>query len=450
MLALLDAVNRSEQKIDRWLGKAQPSAPTLPRDPFRFRGAAEQAQRITAHEWMLAGPAETGKTVAGLWRLDDELSKTRKAQASLVRKVAADIGPTVLATYRKVVERSGSGAIPFGGSKPEWYDYPNGARLYIGGMDRPGKTLSGERDFIYVNQAEELHVEDWETLTTRATGRGAVTKTPMIFGDCNPAAPGHWIINRPTLNVLYSRHEDNPTLYTGGELTEQGRRTMAVLDALTGIRHKRLRLGLWVSAEGVVYEEYDRSVHLIEPFPISKEWRRFRVVDFGYTNPFVCQWWAVDHDGNMYLYREWYMTQMLVEEHAAKIKELSEPAFFEATVCDHDAEDRATLEKHGIPTVPAAKSVSVGIQAVQSRLKSGRIFIMRGALVQADQRLLDAKKPVCTEQEIEGYMWHKGADGKPNKEEPVKVDDHGVDGLRYGVMYAESFGVPLRRSRRAA
>jgi hypothetical protein len=47
-------------------------------------------------------------------------------------------------------------------------------------------------------------------------------------------------------------------------------------------------------------------------------------------------------------------------------------------------------------------------------------------------------------------MWHKGADGKPNKEEPVKVDDHGVDGLRYGVMYAESFGVPLRRSRRAA
>jgi hypothetical protein len=194
------------------LGKAQPSAPTLPRDPFRFRGAAEQAQRITAHEWMLAGPAETGKTVAGLWRLDDELSKTRKAQASLVRKVAADIGPTVLATYRKVVERSGSGAIPFGGSKPEWYDYPNGARLYIGGMDRPGKTLSGERDFIYVNQAEELHVEDWETLTTRATGRGAVTKTPMIFGDCNPAAPGHWIINRPTLNVLYSRHEDNPTL----------------------------------------------------------------------------------------------------------------------------------------------------------------------------------------------------------------------------------------------
>jgi phage terminase large subunit len=200
----------------------------------------------------------------------------------------------------------------------------------------------------------------------------------------------------------------------------------------------------------VVYEEYDRSVHLIEPFAISKEWRRFRVVDFGYTNPFVCQWWAVDHDANMYLYREWYKTGMVVEDHAARIKQLSEPAFFEATVCDHDAEDRATLEKHGIPTVAAEKAVSVGIQAVQSRLKGKRLFIMRGALVDADQALLDAKRPTCTEQEIEGYMWHKGADGRPNKEEPVKVDDHGMDAMRYAVRHVDSFGSVMRRSRRAA
>jgi PBSX family phage terminase large subunit len=378
------------------------------------------------------------------------LRTTPKSQYSLIRKVAADIWPTVLRTYQRIVEMSGSGAMPYGGSKPEWYDYPNGARLFIGGLDRPGKVLSGERDGIYINQAEELSLDDYEVVTTRVTGRGAVTKHPMVFGDCNPGPPGHWIINRPTLNVLYSRHEDNPTLYTGGELTEQGRRTMAILDALTGIRHKRLRLGLWVSAEGVVYEEYDRSVHLIEPFPISHEWRRFRVVDFGYTNPFVCQWWAVDHDGNMYLYREWYKTGMVVEDHAARIKQLSEPAFFEATVCDHDAEDRATLEKHGIPTVAAEKSVSVGIQAVQSRLKGKRLFIMRGALVDADQALLDAKRPTCTEQEIEGYMWHKGADGRPNKEEPVKVDDHGMDAMRYAVRHVESFGTVMRRSRRAA
>jgi phage terminase large subunit len=72
------------------------------------------------------------------------LLATPKAKGALVRKVAADIHPTVLVTYREIIQRSASGAVPYGGEKPEWYDYPNGARLYVGGMDRPGKVLSGE------------------------------------------------------------------------------------------------------------------------------------------------------------------------------------------------------------------------------------------------------------------------------------------------------------------
>jgi PBSX family phage terminase large subunit len=422
-----------------------------------FRGAANIAQSIATHEWMLAGPAETGKTVAAMWRLDTLLKTQPHSKYTLVRKVAADIVPTVLQTYLRMVEFSRSRAVPYGGSQPQWFDYPNGARLYLAGMDRPEKVLSGERDGFCVNQAEELTLDDWELMTTRATGRGAVTKTPMVFGDCNPGAPNHWIINRPSLQVLYSRHEDNPTLFDEhGVITEQGTRTMAVLDALTGIRHKRLRLGLWVAAEGVVYEEFDRSLHLIDRFSIPKEWRRFRVVDFGFTNPLVCQWWAIDHDNRMYRYREIYRTQTIVEDHAKEINRLSEGEFIEATVCDHDAQERATLERYGIPTMGADKSVITGIQAVKDRmvrLRDGKphIFLLRDSLVSADQSLLDAKKPTCTEQEIESYMWHKSQDGKPNKEEPVKLDDHGCDALRYGVMYVDSMvgGVRPRRRRAA-
>lgn len=215
-----------------------------------FRGANQRAQEITDREWMLAGPSETGKTWATLWRLDQELAATPGAQGALVRKLAVDIAPTVLVTYRRVLALSRSGAQPFGGEKPEWYDYPNGARLYIGGIDRPGRILSGERDYVYVNQAEELDVNDWETLTTRTTGRGAVTATPMLFGDCNPADPEHWILKRRdagALTFLQSVHENNPTLYDAdGQITAQGRRTMATLDNLTGARYSRLRLGEWV------------------------------------------------------------------------------------------------------------------------------------------------------------------------------------------------------------
>lgn len=215
-----------------------------------FRGDNDRAQSLAVCEWMLAGPSETGKTWATLWRLDRLLATTPGAQGALVRKLAVDIAPTVLVTYRRVIAMSGSGATPFGGEKPEWFDYPNGSRLYLGGIDRPGRILSGERDFVYVNQAEELDIDDWETLTTRTTGRGAVTQTPMLFGDCNPSDPDHWILKRRDANVLmmlYSHHEDNPSLYdVAGQLTAQGKRTMTTLDALTGARYSRLRLGEWV------------------------------------------------------------------------------------------------------------------------------------------------------------------------------------------------------------
>lgn len=231
-----------EQEQRRRRSRAARPEPTFRRDNLR-------AQAIADREWMLSGPSETGKTWATLWRLDTLLRMTPGAQAALVRKVSADLNGTVLVTYRRVIAMSGSGAQVSGGSHPEWYDYPNGARLWLGGMDRPTRILSGERDFVYVNQAEELAVADWETLTTRTTGRGAVTATPMLFGDCNPADPEHWILKRAAggaLTLLRSAHEDNPALHDGRDWTEQGRRTIATLDALTGARYARLRLGEWV------------------------------------------------------------------------------------------------------------------------------------------------------------------------------------------------------------
>lgn len=408
----------------------------------KFRGAALELQSAIDHELVIAGPAETGKTLAALWRLDSLLRETRGAKAVIIRKVRADMGSTVLETWERVIASRG-GVVAYGGAHPEWYQYPNGSRAYIGGMDRPGKVLSGERDWIYVNQCEELSVEDWETLSTRCTGRGAVTARPMLFGDCNPGPPTHWILGRKALRLLHSRHEDNPTLYDdAGTITEQGAATMAVLDTLSGVRRERLRFGRWAAAEGAVYEAWDRGLHLVPHAVIPAEWRRIRAVDFGFTNPTVCQWWAVDPDGRMILYRELYRTRRLVEDHAKDIVRLSAGEHIEVTICDHDAEDRATLERHGVSTMGAFKAVSVGIEAVQARIRVAadgkpRLMIMEGALVERDEALVAAHKPVCTADELPLYAYPKGSDGKPLKEEPVKVDDHGVDAMRYAVAYID-------------
>jgi hypothetical protein len=221
---------------------------------------------------------------------------------------------------------------------------------------------------------------------------------------------------------------------------------MARLDALTGVRYLRLRKGIWAGAEGMVYDDFDQQIHVIDPFPIPADWRRVRSIDFGFTNPFVCQWWALDGDGRLHLYREIYATHRIVSDWAADIHRLSAGDPPCDTVSDHDAEDRATLLNAGIQTYPARKSVKPGIEAVQTRLRRAgdgrpRLFIHRGCRVgSADTYLQEARKPTCTLDEFDGYVWARPTDGRAAKEEPVKLNDHGMDAMRYAVAHVDDLG----------
>ena len=300
--------------------------------PPTFRGASLEIQSYTGREWILAGPSETSKTWATLWRLDSLLRETPKAKATLARKLQTSIYSTVLVSLEKILDiRETLGfarPVIMGGNKPQEYIYPNGSRLWVGGMDNPNKILSGERDFIYINQAEELTLQDWEILFTRTTGRGAVTKTPMLFGDCNPGAEDHWIIKRETLKLFHSKHKDNPSLYDeAGNLTAQGERTMATLQSLTGIRKKRLYEGQWVGAEGLFFEEFDPEdggLHVCEPFPIPLDWPVWLALDYGFAHPTAIGIFTVDGDGKIYLIAEHIERKWLPPLHCRAIRRQAE------------------------------------------------------------------------------------------------------------------------------
>lgn len=437
-----------------------------------FRGSALFLQTTQDFEVIIQGPAETGKTFAALWRVDTFLREHANAVGIVVRKTRSSLFSTVLRTYDKIRRLRGQDVVPYGGQKPEWYDYPNGSRLYVDGLDKAEKLLSGEFDIIYFPQCEEGSLSDWETLTTRATGRAGNAPYTMVIGDCNPATQHHWILQRKDVTLLQSFHRDNPRLYDLlGQLTEAGKRTMTILGRLTGVRFFRLFKGLWVSAEGAVYADYDPDVHLIDWFDPPKEWTRIAVIDFGYRHPFVCQWWCITPDDILIMYREIYMTGVLVEDHAKHIQRLEKWYYYDeqdqpirdfkgrllenpdrepiyAYVADHDAEDRATLARNGIETIPAFKAVKLGIEAVQLRMRKRtdgqpRLKFMRGALVEVDQTLIDDHKPICTVQEIESYIWSKTTGDKTSKEEPIKKDDHGMDSLRYLVTFVDQIGNEL-------
>jgi phage terminase large subunit len=413
---------------------------------YEFRGANAELHTSADEEIIISGPAGTGKSLACLDYINSLLWEYPKARALIVRKVRADLADSALLTLeRDILGEDNPICSAVKREHRRIYRYPNGSTISVGGMDRPGRVMSAEYDLIYWQEAVEGDEADWEALLTRL--RSGVVPFQRLIGDTNPGRPDHWIPQRAEAGLLrlpYSWHQDNPRYWDAeaNAWTPEGRRyVLGTLGRLTGLRKLRLLDGKWVFAEGAIYDEWHEDVHVIDRFDLPRHWRRIISVDFGYVHPFVCQWWAVDGDGRMALYREIYYTRRLVEEHAAKIAEYNETdrdagAFIELMVCDHDAEGRATLEKYtGMKATGADKRVLAGIQAVQSRIKVHhdglpRIRIFRDALVERDPELAEAKLPSSTREEVGGYVW---ADSK-TKEAPVKVDDHGLDDMRYAVM----------------
>jgi phage terminase large subunit len=414
---------------------------------FSPRGAAARLWRCKDHEVFLSGPAETGKTFACCQKLDALLWNYPRSQAVVIRKTLATVFTTVLQTYRAVIGPN-SPIVPYGGAKPEWFDYPNGSRLFVAGMDNAGKALSSERDFIYINQAEELTLGDYETLTTRCTGRAGNAPYPQIMGDCNPGAPQHWIKHRPSLTLIESKHEDNPVLFDeSGAITVQGKFSLAVLDALTGVRKARLRHGLWVAAEGTVYaDEWSEERNLVA-FAGRSSYRRCVVsIDWGYTNAGVMLVWDVDGDGRMTLVREYYRTGQLIGWWVDRAKEVRVEYRPETFVCDPSRPEHIQeFVNAGLPAQGAFNDIERGIQAVKERLLPAgdgrpRLTIARDSNRDRDSSLASMRMPTSVVDEFTLYVYPKGQDGRPLKELPVDADNHGLDALRYAVAYVDGLG----------
>lgn len=397
--------------------------PTAKNADYRPRNACADLIYSKDPEIILSGPSETGKTLAACWKLHLSAMKYPGANIAMVRKTQASMYGTVLVTWKKVTEGV---AEPFGGERPSEYHYANGSKIWIGGLDNPNRVLSAERDIIYVCQAEELTEDEWETLLTRCTGRGAVMPYTVLMGDCNPGGSKHWIrrrANENKLKLLTSSHRDNPTLYTDkGDLTEQGKKTMLRLENLTGVRRLRLLKGIWASAEGVVYDGFvNMTPHVC--VRSRAEMKKFRIgADYGFNHPAVQLDIGVDNDGNRHVFQEWVESGKLESEQVANARKWHDEFKREWIAVDDAAAGLiAALQKNGLPARAAGKgpgSVLRGIGLIQDEL-----------VVRPTGRPALTIDPSCVNliNGMESYIWkdHK------SKDEPVKENDDEVDALRY-------------------
>lgn len=318
--------------------------------------------------------------------------------------------------------------------------FRNGSSITVGGLDdaeRTEKILGNEYITVFLNEATQLSYETVQMAVTRLAQRCRDSKgrtaVPKLILDCNPRGPRHWLHYVGVRQLDPESEKPLPDAEKWARvnwsaydnLSHLPPEYLASLEALPQVMKDRMLNGIWRDNQGAVYEEFEEDVHTLEPFEIPSDWKRFRAIDFGFTNPFVCLWGAVDGDGRLYIYREYYKSSVRTRVHAGEILRLSGDEKYVVTVADHDASERAELEDSGIRTQAAKKEVILGIQMVKNRLSIApdgrpRLFFFRNL-----RQLLS---------EIYDYRWCPSSDSRNAREEPLKLNDHAMDALRYMVM----------------
>ncbi len=110
-----------------------------------------------------------------------------------------------------------------------------------------------------------------------------------------------------------ARVDDNPTLM------ENDPDYIHFLESLPENTRKAWLLGSWDVWEGQFFPEFSEDVHVVEPFPIPETWRKYRSTDFGRTAPFATICAAVDYDGNVWIYREYYKAGLDADVNASNV-----------------------------------------------------------------------------------------------------------------------------------
>ncbi|HRX13634.1 MAG TPA: terminase family protein [Eubacteriales bacterium] len=252
----------------------------------------------------------------------------------------------------------------------------------------------------------------------------------FIFGTMTPLKGLTFVYDEIYLNKggdkevwsIFIEWADNPFL--SAEEIERLGSTMSA-DALSTRRYGRFN-----SSCGLVYGEFDPSVHVIEPFDVPNGWYDKISIDPGLNNPTSVHWYAVDGDGVVYVIAEHYEAKREITYHALKIKEICdrlgwESGSFGINALIDSAANQKTLAavksvaelfyENGINVnTNVNKDVFSGINRVKSYLKP----------LNGKPRLYIFSTCVNMIKEIKSYWWGEG-------EKPVKTNDHAMDELRY-------------------
>lgn len=282
-----------------------------------------------------------------------------------------------------------------------------------------GMTLAG----VMVDEVTTMPREFFRQLLARLSVPGS-----QMFATTNPDAPRHWLrteyLNRlgelPDWRVWHFTMEDNPAL--SDEYKASLRREYS------GVWFKRYILGLWVAAEGAIYDMWDGDRHVVRPDQVPVISRIISVgLDYGTTHRTRAYLIGVgDHPVTgpaLYVLDEFAPGTATVGQHVQMFKTWLEESIYTApdiiAVDPAAAAVRQEMFQQGLRPMRAHNAVVSGIQVVASLLASGHLYVVG----ERCPELVDG---------LPGYLWDSKA-AERGETKPVKQDDDEADALRYAI-----------------
>jgi PBSX family phage terminase large subunit len=314
-----------------------------------------------------------------------------------------------------------------------------GNKIYVRSADDPKAIESMTLGAAWLDEAGQMQEAAWHNTLARVAakqGRVLVTTTPY---SCNWLKASlfdkAWTHNDVVQDNSKGERKENIAVYCWtskdnpgfGEKEYENIRGMLSKEAFD-----RDYNGNFTRLEGTVYSEFDRERHVVKPFHIPPEWKRFGGLDFGWSSAAACVTVAEkpesqDKDGKTipscyYIIRELYGKEIGLKKMADYIESNNHTY----TLGDpRGAQEMAELSRaYGVRGVSAADNeVAVGIERVQVLFKQDRLKILSSC-----PNVID---------EIESYHYHLDSMDKTVPAQPVKVHDHAMDAMRYA--FSRSF-----------
>jgi hypothetical protein len=254
---------------------------------------------------------------------------------------------------RPLIERSRPLYEPLGGVYNETshiWRFPSGAVIRFSNLERFADVYNYQGDaFTFIGWDELTQyptADSYLYMMTRLRRRTDARVRLMVRSTCNPGGVGHhWVKDRFGINdagdassvqdtetglhrsFIPARITDNPHL-AGSEYAR-------TLDGMPVALRKSLRDGRWDVYAGAMFSAFNPQVHVVDPYHIPADWRRWRGADDGFAAP-ACVLWMTRHPDSRQLivYQELYKTGMTGPVMGEKVKEMDG----EQPVIDRDDE----------------------------------------------------------------------------------------------------------------